>query len=105
MSSEGMGLPLAVQGSTTREVFEAYIDKVLTPALKRGQIVLMDDLPSHKREPGRRLIEERGCELLYLPTRRTSVDRRSLLIDQVFSAPDRGLGVRGAGKLRVRHSM
>jgi transposase len=67
MSSEGMGLPLAVQGSTTREVFEAYIDKVLTPALKRGQIVLMDDLPSHKREPGRRLIEERSCELLYLP--------------------------------------
>ena len=67
MSSEGTGLPLAVQGSTTREVFEAYIDKVLTPALKRGQIMLMDDLPSHKREPGRRLIEERSCELLYLP--------------------------------------
>jgi transposase len=62
-----MGASLAVQGSTTREVFEAYVDKVLAPALKRGQIVLMDNLSSYKGEPRRRLIEERGCELLYLP--------------------------------------
>ena len=56
-----------MQGSTTREVFEAYVDKVLAPALKRGLIVLMYNLSSHKGEPGRRLIEERSCELLYLP--------------------------------------
>ena len=62
-----MELPLAVQGSTTREVFEAYVDKALAPELTRGQIVLMDNLSSHKGEPVRRLIEERGCELLYLP--------------------------------------
>lgn len=67
MSSEGMGASHAVQGSTTREVFEAYVDKVLAPALKRGQIVRMDNLPSHKGEPRRGMIEERGCELLYLP--------------------------------------
>jgi len=66
-SSEGIELPLAVQGCTTREVFEAYVDKVLAPALKRGLIVLMYNLSSHKGEPGRRLIEERSCELLYLP--------------------------------------
>ena len=52
-----MELPLAVQGSTTPEVFEAYVDKALAPELTRGQIVLMDNLSSHKGEPGRRLFE------------------------------------------------
>ncbi len=47
MSLEGMGPSLAVEGSTTGEVFEAYLEGVLTPALKPGQIVVMDNLSSH----------------------------------------------------------
>ena len=57
---------MAVEGSTTREVFEAYLEGVLTPALKPGQIVVMDNLSSHKGPRIRRLIESRGCELMYL---------------------------------------
>ncbi len=51
----------------TREVFETYIEQMLGPALRPGQIVVMDNLSSHKGERARELIEERGCELLYLP--------------------------------------
>jgi transposase len=40
---------------------------VLGPALKKGQVVVMDNLSAHKGPPIRQLIEERDCELLYLP--------------------------------------
>jgi transposase len=67
MSLEGMGPCLAVEGATTAEVFEAYVEKVLAPSLRRGQIVVVDNLSAHKGERVRKLIEERGCQLLYLP--------------------------------------
>ena len=67
MSLEGMGPSLAVVGSTTGEVFEVYIEKVLAPSLRRGQLVVMDNLSSHKGKRVRELIEGRGCELVYLP--------------------------------------
>ena len=62
-----MGPSLAVEGATTAAVFEAYVEKVLAPTLRPGQIVVMDNLSAHKGERVRKLIEERGCELLYLP--------------------------------------
>ena len=67
MSTEGMGPCLAVEGSTTREVFEAYLKQVLAPSLRPGQVVVMDNLSSHKGSRVRELVEERGCEILYLP--------------------------------------
>jgi len=67
MSVEGMGPSLAVEGVTDRKVFEAYIEGVLAPSLQYGQIVIMDNLTAHKGERIKELIEERSCELLYLP--------------------------------------
>ena len=67
MTTEGMGPCLAVEGSTTAEVFEAYLEHSLAPELKEGQVVVMDNLPAHKPDRVRELIEDRGCELLYLP--------------------------------------
>jgi transposase len=67
MSLEGMGPCLAVEGATTAVVFEAYIGKVLAPSLRYGQIVVVDNLGTHKGERVRDLLEERGCWLLYLP--------------------------------------
>ena len=67
MSFEGMGPCLAVQGPTSATVFEAYVEKVLAPRLRRRQIVVVDNLGAHKSERARELIEERGCQLLYLP--------------------------------------
>lgn len=65
---EGMGPSLAVEGSTTKEVFEAYLEQVLLPELEAGQVLIMDKLPAHKPNRMRELIEARGCELLYLPS-------------------------------------
>ena len=67
MSAEGMGSSLAVEGATTRAVFETYVEKVLLPGLRRGQIVVMDNLTAHKGDRIRELIESAGCKLLYLP--------------------------------------
>ena len=67
MSLEGMGPSLAVEGATTALVFEAYIEQVLAPSLHKGQIVVMDNLGAHRPKRVRELIEERGCELVYLP--------------------------------------
>ena len=67
MNVEGMGPSLAVEGATTAAVFEVYIGEVLAPNLQPGQVVVMDNLSAHKSERIRRLVEARGCELLYLP--------------------------------------
>jgi transposase len=67
MSFGGMGPSLAVEGATTKAVFETYVDRVLAPELLPGQIVVMDNLSSHKGGRVRELIEARGCELMYLP--------------------------------------
>ena len=67
MSLEGMGPSLAVEGATTSAVFETYVERVLAPNLRKGQIVVMDNLSAHKGERVRELIEGRGCELIYLP--------------------------------------
>ena len=64
----GMGPSMAVEGSTAKEVFDAYLEHVLLPELEKGQVVIMDKLPAHKRGRVRELIEARGLELLYLPS-------------------------------------
>lgn len=67
MSTEGMGHSLAVEGSTNKMLFETYIERVLCPHLKAGQVVVMDNLSAHKGDKVRELIEQRDCELVYLP--------------------------------------
>jgi transposase len=63
----GMGASLVVEGSTDGSVFQTYLQEVLLPTLKRGQVVVMDNLSAHKGERVRELIEAKGCELVYLP--------------------------------------
>ncbi len=67
MSAEGMGPCVAVEGTTTAEVFEAYVEQALAPMLKEGQSVVMDNLSAHKGKRVRQLVEARGCRLLFLP--------------------------------------
>ena len=63
----GMGETMAVEGSTDQEVFEAYVEHALAPTLEAGGVVIMDNLCAHKPARVRELVEERGCELIYLP--------------------------------------
>ena len=58
---------MAVEGATTREVFETYVEHFLAPALRPGQLVVMDNLGLHKGERVKELVEEPGCKLLQLP--------------------------------------
>jgi hypothetical protein len=59
MSVDGMGLSLAVEGGTNREVFETYVEQMLAPTLRPAQVVVMDNLTAHKGERIRELIEQR----------------------------------------------
>src|SRR3954469_5991772 len=68
MLLEGMGPSLVVEGATTAVVFEAYVEQVLAPSLREGQIVVMDNLGAHRPKRVRELIEQRGCQLIYLPS-------------------------------------
>ena len=67
MGAAGMGPCLAVEGPTTREVFQTYLERLLAPSLKPGQVVVMDNLSSHKGGKVKEIIEGKGCQLLYLP--------------------------------------
>jgi transposase len=58
---------MAVTGSTTAAVFEAYVERAVASALRPGQVVVMDNLGAHKDEWVRELIEGRGRKLLFLP--------------------------------------
>ena len=63
----GMGPSMAVEGATTSRVFQTYVERSLAPALRPGQVVVMDNLGAHRPKRIRELIEGRGCDLIYLP--------------------------------------
>jgi len=67
LSTGGIGECLAVEGAITKVLFEAYVERVLTPSLRIGQVVVMDNLSAHKGEKVRKLIEAKGCKLIFLP--------------------------------------
>ena len=58
---------MAVDGATNTEVFRAYIEKVLIPTLRPGDIVVMDNLSAHKNKETLALLEAVGAEALFLP--------------------------------------
>lgn len=64
---EGTRCSAVVDGAVNGDVFEAFVEQVLTPQLRSGDLVVMDNLSSHKREVIRELIEKAGAELSFLP--------------------------------------
>jgi len=67
MSLRGMIATMTIEAATDAEIFLAYLDHVLCPALRPGDVVVMDNLSSHKVAGVRERIEAAGAELLYLP--------------------------------------
>ncbi len=63
----GMVAPMVLDGPINGEWFEAYVSQVLAPELRPGDIVVMDNLSSHKRAGVREWIEGAGATLLFLP--------------------------------------
>ena len=68
LSLEGMQAPFILEGAVNTALFEAYVEQVLAPSLKPGQVVILDNVSAHTGDRVRHLIAERGCQVLWLPT-------------------------------------
>lgn len=67
MSLDGMVATMTIEEATDADIFLAFLEQVLCPALKQGDLVVMDNLSSHKVAEVRSWIESAGAQLLYLP--------------------------------------
>ena len=69
---DGLTAPMVIDGAMNGDVFLAYVEQVLAPTLKPGDIVILDNLPAHKVTGARKAIERAGATLvsaaLYSPT-------------------------------------
>ncbi|MEQ1812644.1 MAG: IS630 family transposase [Terricaulis sp.] len=63
----GLAAPAAFDGAMNGETLAAYVEQILAPTLKRGDIVVWDNVPIHKNEDARRAVEARGARVLFLP--------------------------------------
>ena len=59
---------MTIEGATDTDVFDAFIEYVIVPSLRPGQIVIMDNLSVHKSANARALVEAKGCQWVFLPT-------------------------------------
>ena len=64
---DGSTACMTIEGATDTEVFRTYVDAVLCPSLKAGDIVIMDNLNPHKSAPTLELITRLGAEVIFLP--------------------------------------
>jgi transposase len=64
---DGLTAPMMLDGPMNGDAFLAYVRDVLAPTLRFGDVVIMDNLPSHKVAGVREAIEAAGATLLYLP--------------------------------------
>jgi transposase len=67
LTPAGIAAPLVVEGAADGAVFAAYVERCLAPALRPGQVVVLDNLGAHKGERARAAVEAAGCRLLFLP--------------------------------------
>jgi transposase len=67
MSTRGIIAAMTIEEATDTDIFLAYLDHVLCPKLRPGDVVVMDNLSSHKVHGVRERIAAAGAELLYLP--------------------------------------
>jgi transposase len=67
LRNDGIAAPFVLDGPINRKAFELYVAKILVPELKPGDIVVMDNLSSHKGPAVSEMITAAGARLLYLP--------------------------------------
>lgn len=67
LSPAGLGAALTLQGAVDTDWFTLYVRDLLCPTLEPGQVVVLDNLSSHKGPGVRAAVEAAGCQLLFLP--------------------------------------
>lgn len=78
-----MTAPMVLEGPMTGVWFLAYVEQVLAPTLKPGDIVILDNLARHRNAAARRAIEAVGASLLFLPPYSPNLNP----IENAFSKP------------------
>ena len=78
---DGLTAPLTIDGAANGELFLAYVEQILAPTLRPGDIVILDNLGSHKGQAVRRAIRAVGAKLFFLPPYSPDLNP----IEQVFS--------------------
>lgn len=68
LTTQGIEAPMTLEGALNTDACIAYVEQVLCPALRPGQMVLMDNLSPHKADEVQRLIEKAGCQLCFFPS-------------------------------------
>jgi transposase len=68
LTLDGLGPGLLLEGGVTTRAFEVYVEHLLAPTLRPGQIVALENLSAHQSARTRRAIEARGAELWFLPS-------------------------------------
>ena len=64
---DGLTAPWVIDKPMTRAIFEAYVETQLAPTLKPGDVVILDNLASHKSEKAQAILKQRGAWFLFLP--------------------------------------
>lgn len=59
--------PFVFDGALDSEIFQLWVERILVPELNSGDVVIADNLSSHKTASARKMIENAGCQLLFLP--------------------------------------
>jgi transposase len=67
LTPDGIGPAMTIMGAVDGAVFTAYAEQVLAPALRPGQVVILDNLSAHKSEDARKAVAAAGARLLFLP--------------------------------------
>jgi len=78
---EGIGEAMCFEGATDAKAFEVYVEHFLAPSLTEGQVVVMDNLGAHRPKRIRELIEQRGAQLVFVPSYSPDLNP----IEQAFS--------------------
>lgn len=68
LTVSGLGESLVVDGPVDGRVFATFVERVLVPSLRPGQLVVLDNLSVHKSAQARHLIEQAGCRVVFLPS-------------------------------------
>jgi transposase len=64
---DGSTACMTIEGATDTEVFRIYVEQILLPSLRPGDIVVMDNLSPHKSEPTLERMTQAGVQVLFLP--------------------------------------
>lgn len=67
MRLDGSTACMTIEGATDTEVFGLYVEQILLPALRPGDIVVMDNLSPHKSQPTLERMKQEGVQVLFLP--------------------------------------